>query len=179
LFLSSSASTPTGTTAAPLVTLDDNSQATAGAQIVYSSSWGFGPDCTDCFSNPDPSLTSSGTWHDTFQAGSSPINLTVTFSGTAVSVYGILDQAETVPTDLTFLLDGAAVGCSYIHQNPNPTVDHEYTYNVLFFSVDSLSSGSHTLLIEVGGIGRKSTVMLDYFTYVSTPVAPTAPTCKM
>ncbi len=38
-------------------------------KIVYSPAleWNFGPTCQTCSAHLDPSQTSSGTWHDTYQ----------------------------------------------------------------------------------------------------------------
>ncbi|KAJ7598634.1 hypothetical protein C8J56DRAFT_1039526 [Mycena floridula] len=85
-----------------LVIIDDTfGDPTNGGMISYL------PAETSCSAKFEASPAHLQTWHDTSLFGSSDtITATVTFSGTQVSVYGILDKAQTVPTDLTFLLDG-------------------------------------------------------------------------
>ncbi|KAJ7573503.1 hypothetical protein C8J56DRAFT_804381, partial [Mycena floridula] len=149
-----------------------------GAQLAYSADdWAYGPNCTACSSKPDPARTYNGSWHDTSQFGKSPsINATISFSGTSVGVYGILDSAQGTPTDLTFILDGKNT-TRYLHENVSPTKQHNFVYNVPFFTAESLSPGPHTLYMQVGDAEakRNSVLLLDYIAYTAVPTNTTTP----
>ncbi|KAJ7573505.1 hypothetical protein C8J56DRAFT_804405 [Mycena floridula] len=151
---------------------DTNGDPTGIAQIAYSPEgwWTAGLTCKGCTSHPDPALTYEDGWRDASQFGSPggpAVTATITFSGSAISVYGVLDQAQVVPTDLTFILDGQT-GCPFLFQTADATAQPEYLYNVLMFSADSLAAGPHTLVIQVGDAetSRHSVILLDYITYM-------------
>ncbi|KAJ7582299.1 hypothetical protein C8J56DRAFT_957476 [Mycena floridula] len=86
----------------PVIIDDTFGDPVTGTQITYSPltgdlHWQEGLNCILCRSRPDPSQTYLGDWHDS----SMPVNLaataTVTFSGTSVAVYGVIDKADQIP----------------------------------------------------------------------------------
>ena len=76
----------------------------------------------------------------------------------------IITHSDVSPdgnTDMVFLLDGVQVGTL---EQP-PTNDTTYLYNQVVFSQTGLSSGSHTIRIEVGHNDTRSLILLDRIIY--------------
>lgn len=148
------------------VTVDD----TNGGQISYNPSgdWSFGPSCTNCLAHPDASQAFDGTWRDTTYVPSIGTVLTaeLSFTGSAVSVYGILGHGPTFSaTDLHFFIDNQEVAqYSQTIDNGN---NNDFDYNVLLFSTNSLSNSPHTLTIQNGHNGgtQMSLILLDRIVY--------------
>lgn len=159
------------------VTIDDTlGDSATGAQFTYlpTGGWSFGPTCQACTATPhlNASGTLDKTWHDGTSNGdtnntSEPLRLaSVPFYGTAVYVYCVLSNTETVPdgySDMTFLIDSHPAG-TFVHvPQGGPSL---FTYNVSVFANDSLPNGNHTLTIQNGVVGGpKSLVLLDYVVY--------------
>ncbi|KAI0717137.1 hypothetical protein C8Q76DRAFT_568054, partial [Earliella scabrosa] len=125
--------------------------------------WTRGDLCDGCAAKPDPSLAREGTWSDTtHHPGDAEPRIAATrFTGTAVSVYCILAnyiQWVDTMTNLSFVLDGAAVG-TYLH---TPTTSTEYRYNVRVYNKQALENKEHTLEIHVVGDTKPSLLLLDY-----------------
>lgn len=152
------------------VTIDDtNGDPKTGAQISYTPQnghWNLGPGCQRCSASLDASQTFDQTWHDGahYPGDSFVLTAEVSFTGTAVYVYGIKGYGnEFAATDLTFLIDNEQVG--YYSQ---PDINGMgWVYNMLFFSTQSLSSGQHTLTIQNGAHNGSaiSLLLLDYIIY--------------
>ncbi|KIY49192.1 hypothetical protein FISHEDRAFT_72540 [Fistulina hepatica ATCC 64428] len=151
-------------------TIDDASSAFT---YTPSGGWNTGGDCSGCTADPDASDMYDGTWHDsTFNEDSGSndypnvtMNATVSFTGTAVYVYVALALSSSDPTgnsDMTFYIDGAQAGTFY-KAAPGTS---GYEYKQCVFGVESLSSGTHTLLIQNGHVnGIKALILLDYVVY--------------
>ena len=76
----------------------------------------------------------------------------------------IITHSDVSPdgnTDMVFLLDGVQVGTL----EQLPTNDTTYLYNQVVFSQTGLSSGSHTIRIEVGHNDTKALILLDRIIY--------------
>ncbi|KAF9456992.1 hypothetical protein BDZ94DRAFT_1176526 [Collybia nuda] len=155
-------------------TVDDSApDPRTGNSILYSpdTEWntatlcqgGSGP--TKCLAQPDKTVVSDGTWHDsTFFPGMDnvPITATFRFEGTAIYVYCVLvGEFFLGDTDMTFVLDGQAIG----HFTEEAPSGADYEYNVLAFSDSSLPPGSHELKILNGANGEKSFMILDRIVY--------------
>ncbi|KAJ7599305.1 hypothetical protein C8J56DRAFT_1040195 [Mycena floridula] len=127
--------------------IDDNDRA-----IVYSppDSWSFGPDCASCTSRPDKTHTHSNGWHDNSQFNDSLnaeiMSASLSFSGTAVSVVGLLDHFQNIPTNLAFFIDDKPVEPSFSLPNN---------------STGLFTAGTYKITIQNGPSG-KSFVLLDY-----------------
>lgn len=68
------------------ITVDDQGiDPTPGTSIAYEAEWAIGPNCSNCSSKPDATLTYDGTWHDTSYSDSNPLefmrNATFSFTG--------------------------------------------------------------------------------------------------
>ncbi|KAI0717131.1 hypothetical protein C8Q76DRAFT_566063, partial [Earliella scabrosa] len=126
-----------------------------------SYGWVRGELCGGCAAQPDPSLAREGTWTDTTHTpGAEPQIVSTRFTGTAVSVYCILGDYKQPMTNLSFVLDGAAVAYLY-----TPTTSTEYQYNVRVYNKQALENKEHTLEIHVVGDAKPSLLLLDYLVY--------------
>ncbi|KIP11543.1 hypothetical protein PHLGIDRAFT_114397 [Phlebiopsis gigantea 11061_1 CR5-6] len=114
----------------------------------------------------DPSMAKNGTWHTvTVDPGEPVTNLTVTFTGTALTAYCMLpplfQHDITSYTNMTFELDGAIVG----HYHKEATSN--WTYNFPVFSKGELENREHTFVISPQGQDGASAsyLVFDYITY--------------
>ncbi|KAJ7585462.1 hypothetical protein C8J56DRAFT_1087397 [Mycena floridula] len=158
----------------PVIIDDTFGDPVTGAQITYSPltgdlHWQKGLDCVVCNSHPDPSQTYLGNWHDCTKPENQTATATVTFSGTSVAVYGVIDNGRKTSSNLIFFIDGKRVGQPFFNQNQDPNAEPQYIYNVQFFSADSLSPEEHTLVIHNGNFTDGSFMLLDSIVY--TPIS--------
>jgi len=167
------------------VTVDD-----ANSQWKYSvapggNGWGElfpAHMCSFCLSQPDPTRAHNSTWHDTDRANSASL----TFLGTAITVYGICPGPLSVGTsganyvtNYSFILDGEAAG------NYTGAGCSTLEYDWAFFSRSNLSPGSHTFVVTnarppLDSMLPRSDLLLDYAVYddgglVSSSSAPPSP----
>ncbi|KAJ7578306.1 hypothetical protein C8J56DRAFT_969675 [Mycena floridula] len=130
-----------------------------GAQIIYSpaDAWVAGQTCGDtvCKSKPDASQIYKSTWHGSDIFGNGLLTASVNFTGTSVSVYGVLDHVRS--TQLSFSVD-EQTGHFW---RPAATNATEYEYNFLFYSSGPLEPQTHHLLIQ----NDQGFVALDYILY--------------
>lgn len=78
----------------------------------------------------------------------------------------ILTGSETGPdgnTDMTFFLDGSAVG-SFKRQ---PDGDTSHSFNQTVFSMENLTNTAHSLQILVGLGGQKALILLSSIVYTT------------
>ncbi|KZV94339.1 hypothetical protein EXIGLDRAFT_708888 [Exidia glandulosa HHB12029] len=165
------------------VTIDDTTgDKRTGVMPVYTvdpnstmGGWGWSGSCPGCISHPDIALVHGGTWHsDTAWVGDGPSNVTMSFNGVAVYVFGVLkDDDKALPVNLRFFIDSKLVG-SYEHQ-PVPAKD-AYTYNVPLFSAISLEEKEHNFVISNTQTGHPSTLFFDYVLYTTFQPSTTAGT---
>ncbi|OJT10296.1 hypothetical protein TRAPUB_13164 [Trametes pubescens] len=95
----------------------------------------------------------------------------LTFTGTGVRVIGTLGVSDTYgQPKTTYWVDGNEVG-SYSAPHTGQT-----TYNVTFFTMENLSSGSHVVRINNTDGTHPNTFWLDYFLIDNGPVATTTST---
>ncbi|KAF8217078.1 hypothetical protein K438DRAFT_1559193 [Mycena galopus ATCC 62051] len=146
-------------------TIDDtDGDSVTGAQPVYSGNFSPNSDCDGCTVHPDPTQAHDGTWHDSSQFnGAGPVSVTLSFTGTGISVFCIL--ANTIPsalttTDLAFTLDGSPQQ-AFSH-NPDSTSDYEY--NAQVFSMGGLIQGAHQLVVATNNPSG-SLLLFDYAEY--------------
>ncbi|CAA7262665.1 unnamed protein product [Cyclocybe aegerita] len=96
---------------------------------------------------------------------------TLTFSGTAVSVYGTISVNDTILPSSSYTLDG---GSPVFYTPPRATGAAllQDAHRTLFFQAGGLERGTHTLVVtnEVDG----DRYWLDYFMYVPTLFEPTS-----
>ena len=150
-------------------TIDDQTgDSVTGAVPLYApaDSWKAGPQCLNDSSCPqsqlDPSQCFSQTWHVS-TSGSSPRSVTAPFSGTAVYVFGVLDNSlssTNAATNLIFELDGVQVG-SFLHA---PTGSAGYQYNTILYANDSIADGEHTIVILTSSVDD-SLFIFDHINY--------------
>ncbi|TFY62416.1 hypothetical protein EVJ58_g3876 [Rhodofomes roseus] len=158
-------------------TIDDTyGDSVTRAVPAYSSAdcWDQGPNCTECFLQPDPTKIRNGTWHDTssntchganandpYEAGH---NVTFSFIGTSLTVYCIMvSQGPTTwPTNVSFSLDGEI---SYRPFPVNSDGDtYEFSYQVPVYGNTSLSNTPHTFTMTALQGLSGSTLLFDYAT---------------
>ncbi|KAF9009209.1 hypothetical protein BDZ89DRAFT_535080 [Hymenopellis radicata] len=143
-------------------------------KIVYSpaSEWNFGPTCRTCSAHPDPSQTSSGTWHDTYQfPGSENDNKTLTasysFMGSHVYVQCVIALSSTNPpgrTEMTFFLDEEEAG-TFLHE-VDPVQQTGFLYHVTVFSKEFDFEDNHTITVQNRGqTHNQSLLLLDSIIY--------------
>ncbi|KAG8918301.1 hypothetical protein FRC02_002466 [Tulasnella sp. 418] len=112
------------------------------------------------WATPDTSRLYHETWHDaTRRANDPPVNVTFKFEGVGVSVYALLWNPSSLgdaDTNLTFTIDGAAVG-SFQRRAviTNPPV---FTYGINVFNRVLDEDGPHTLVIN---LDPSSLLLLD------------------
>jgi len=93
------------------------------------------------------------------------------FLGTSIAVYGVFSWYNLGSLTVTYSIDGSpspiSVTTSTISVTPtSPNYlrnDGDFS-NYLYFGLDSLPSGSHTLLVNITE-AKNQTFMLDYITY--------------
>lgn len=153
---------------AATVTVDD-----ANPVITYSADWNIGNTCSGCFAQPpEHNLINAQTWHDaTRGTNSSEIWFQTGFTGTAVTVYGILiDIVETAfvfttNVDLNIEMDGETTRYTYTPESRN-----SYQYQVPVFAKTGLSNTAHTMRVT---LNPSSAFLFDYIMY-TTPDTSTS-----
>jgi len=85
-------------------------------------------------------------------------------AGTSVSVYGIFSCLNPGTLSATYTVDGATIPQTYNATSLFLTVDREETPNFLYYSLDNLSAGDHTLVVNITAANNQ-TFILDYITY--------------
>ncbi|KAH9918950.1 uncharacterized protein B0H18DRAFT_860835, partial [Fomitopsis serialis] len=132
---------------------------------VYSDGWNYGPACPGCFVQPDVKMTFDQSWHDTtVSVYSAPENISLSFTGTAVWVYGVVPnyvRAANTLVNVTFELDGAPAG-AYTHV---PSTAADYMYNVTLYSATALANTPHTLVMTPQGTAQASYLAFDWAQY--------------
>ncbi|KAL1695159.1 hypothetical protein GGG16DRAFT_122098 [Schizophyllum commune] len=154
--------------------MDDDPYPTDRARIVYepASAWVEGQRCPGCHAQPDKSQLFNGSWHDTTDDGDRDIEnttMTISFVGSGIYLYGILDNNNTALTgtmaNYDFILDG--VYDDNFHHDPDNTSSVAYIYDVLFYKVTDLKDEAHELVVNVAGgngVEQASLMLFDYFT---------------
>ncbi|KAF8962593.1 hypothetical protein BDZ97DRAFT_1824447 [Flammula alnicola] len=144
--------------------------------------------------NNDPAIQYDGSWienKNSFNAGTLPDGfpvgnttqrsvtpgdtMTFRFSGTSVAIYGIFSWTNLGIISATYTLDGNVQSQSYPVTASSPqhvSADAEAS-NFLFFSVDNIAAGNHTLVMNITEV-ENQTFILDYITY--TPAFSTLAT---
>jgi len=161
---------------------DENGDSESGLRPIYAptaDAWNYGPACPGCYVQPNPDDTFDQSWHDVTVSptDSSLRNVTLTFNGTAIWVYGVVPnyvQYATTYVNVTFEMDGHKVGV-YSHI---PSTSDTYIYNVTMYQNTSLQNGLHTLVISPQGIGAANASYMSFdwaeYTYDSDFVLPTS-----
>ncbi|GJE89327.1 hypothetical protein PsYK624_054260 [Phanerochaete sordida] len=146
------------------VTVDDQGldPITRGS-IKYEGDWNLQPGCSVCTATPEPQI--DGTWHDaSFDVTSPsqlPTNATFVFTGTAIYVFGMVDNFNGI--ELVFYLDGeSSPGYTSL-----PSTEQPYQLNQLYFEKHGLSNTEHVLKLQNGRLDtmQKSVVLFDYLVY--------------
>ncbi|KAJ7913973.1 hypothetical protein B0H13DRAFT_1612026 [Mycena leptocephala] len=149
---------------------DDNSDPVTGLVPIYAppKSWNrVNDDCNVCSIRPDPNQVMDHTWHDTTAHTDSPSSVTMTFTGTAIYVFGIVPNiiprnvgAASRTVNLAFTLDGAVAEPGYLHLPDNSS---GFEYNVPMFVAEGLRNVSHTLVVRTAS--SPSVFQFDYALY--------------
>ncbi|KAF9069280.1 hypothetical protein BDP27DRAFT_729740 [Rhodocollybia butyracea] len=149
-------------------TIDD-----AQSAFSFASAWNVitpSDPCSGCAFKPDASQILDGTWHEGSVAGSTG---SLAFDGTGVSLFGVVNGAETCA--MTFVLDGTTSSLDLSAIPPSVK-----TYNYQYFAQGGLSSGSHTLSWTIGASVDNAIALIDYAVVtsaaaVAAPVGTTNP----
>ena len=182
LLLSLLASFIQPTTAALVnVTVDDtygnNDRTVIPTYTPNNSSWHLGSpteQCSVCAIKPsefDTSQIYDQTWHHATYFIGIPVQVSVTFHGTAVYVYNVIPnylKGANTYVDLSFSIDGVTVG-QFQH---TPDSSSTILYNHLVFANTGLSNAVHTLVMSASG-SKESLIFFDYLVY-TTEVDDTA-----
>ncbi|KIK04494.1 hypothetical protein K443DRAFT_417841 [Laccaria amethystina LaAM-08-1] len=136
--------------------------------------------------NEDPSITYTGSWTqntDKFVPGSLPSGLpyhnsthqsvnagdsfAFSFTGSSVSIYGIMSWANLGSIETTYTLDGSPLSRTYTVTQSTPQFagNSSDQNNYLLFSLDSILSGNHMLVVNVISVTGGQTFIFDYLTY--------------
>ncbi|KAF9821387.1 hypothetical protein IEO21_00633 [Rhodonia placenta] len=148
---------------------DENGDSVTGLQPVYappSGVWNYGPTCPGCFVQPDVDDCFDHSWHDVTANPSDPEprNVTLTFNGTAIWVFGVIPNYvpyATTYVNISFELDGHTVG-SFSHI---PSESDAYQYNVTLYSNTSLKDAQHTLTMTPRRDVNASYMAFDWAMY--------------
>ncbi|KAJ7625686.1 hypothetical protein FB45DRAFT_70725 [Roridomyces roridus] len=145
-------------------TIDDTrGDSQTGAMPVYLPVGAFSSDTTDWEGpvDPDPTQAFDGTW----QAVGPSASVTLSFTGTGIDVFCIL--ANTLPTDLSFTLDGAPYYPSFSRTPDASAPDLMYGEQGRVLSIDGLDQVAHQLVIAPNPpAGSNDTLFLfDYARY--------------
>ncbi|KAF9071945.1 hypothetical protein BDP27DRAFT_1321186 [Rhodocollybia butyracea] len=149
-------------------TIDD-----AQSAFSFASAWNVitpSDPCSGCAFKPDASQILDGTWHEGSVAGSTG---SLTFDGTGVSLFGVVNGAETCA--MTFVLDGVTSSLDLSAIPPSVK-----TYNYQYFAQNGLSTGAHTLSWTIGASVDNAIALIDYAVVtsaaaVAAPVGTTNP----
>ncbi|EPS98618.1 hypothetical protein FOMPIDRAFT_1017517 [Fomitopsis schrenkii] len=156
-------------------TIDDNyGDSVTGAKPTYSDGWNYGPDCSKCYVQPVVSDTFDRSWHDVTASPDDPAarDIMLTFTGTAVWVYGIVPnyvQSATTLINISFELDGQTTG-SFVHV---PLLTEDYEYNVTLYSNTALENVQHTLVMTPQRQTNASYMAFDWAQYTFEDVPAT------
>nr|VWO98412.1 Chitin synthase C [Ganoderma boninense] len=105
-------------------------------------------------------------WHHATYFLGIPIQVEVTFPGTAVYVYSVvpnfLPNGAITLVNVTFALDGETVG-QFFHA---PDSSSEILYSHLVYANASLSDAVHTLVMSAAG-SERSLIFFDYLVYTT------------
>ncbi|KAJ8501743.1 hypothetical protein ONZ45_g12032 [Pleurotus djamor] len=132
------------------------------SDIDYDGSWDkdFGQVFPSRDSNSTGRLSFRNTTHSTRHRGDS---FTFEFTGTSVSVFGILQSHLSGRVAAKFSVDGSS-GSTYIAEFNNSSMRSYDQTHTQFYNT-SLAEGTHTLDVEVMEVSGDQSFMLDYITY--------------
>ncbi|KAK7017857.1 hypothetical protein VNI00_018561 [Paramarasmius palmivorus] len=85
------------------------------------------------------------------------------FSGTSISVYGILSEKRSSTVD--FIIDGSAERREYLYDSNSGVSDMVTITNYKFYENTTLNPGNHTLIVNVVNLPRYNFFQFDYITY--------------
>ncbi|EPT06108.1 hypothetical protein FOMPIDRAFT_1021181 [Fomitopsis schrenkii] len=159
-------------------TIDDNyGNSVTGDKPTYSNDWNYGPECPTCYIQPDKTKTYEQSWHDVTASlkDLSARNVSFSFNGTAIYIYGILPppvQYTTTYVNVSVQLDGQVVG-RFEHHNTGQT---GYQYNVTVYQNTSLEHGVHNVVITARRDVNASYFAFDWAQYTYDPDHSTAST---
>nr|VWO98222.1 Methyltransf_11 domain-containing protein [Ganoderma boninense] len=164
------------------VTVDDTHGSSDGTVIpVYSpnnASWHLGSpteQCSVCAIKPsefDTNQIYDQTWHHATYFVGIPIQVSVTFRGTAVYVYNVIPnflKGANTNVNLAFTIDGVTVG-QFTH---TPDSSGTILYNHLVYSTTGLADAEHTLVMSASG-SKESLIIFDYLVYTTEVDATTS-----
>ncbi|KAJ7320865.1 hypothetical protein DFH08DRAFT_789070 [Mycena albidolilacea] len=148
-------------------TIDDTlGDSESGVLPVYepANAFSFNSKCTTCTLDPDPASAFQGTWHDSSQFPGGPaVNVTLSFEGTAISVFCILSNNASKGisnSDFVFMVDGVPQK-SFTHL-PDNTSDFVYQAKVL--DVAGLNRGTHKVVMATDN-SAGSLMLFDFARY--------------
>ena len=123
--------------------------------------------CSICTIKPselDISQILDQSWHHATYFSGTPVQVQITFRGTAVYVYNVvpnfLPNGAVTFVNISFALDGETVG----HFSHVPNNSSEIQYNQLVYANTSLLDSLHTLVMSASG-SKASLIFFDYLLY--------------
>ncbi|KAJ3834505.1 hypothetical protein F5878DRAFT_630314 [Lentinula raphanica] len=124
----------------------------------------------DGWSTSDVSLIVNGGWangpplgNSTHRTNSVGDSFQFQFSGSSISVFGVFEGTGTGSITLDFTLDNKTT-TSVLSIPPGSSPSHPETPNQRFFA-SNVTTGNHTLLVNVTGAVGNQTFVFDYLTY--------------
>ncbi|KAF8827751.1 hypothetical protein HHX47_DHR4000260 [Lentinula edodes] len=129
-------------------------------EIAWSGQWWSADSYEVVTGTYDLAPAGNGTHTSTF-AGDA---FTFTFAGTTINVYGIMSWGSTGSVKASFSVDGYSTSQTF---TANTAANNGLTNstNYPFYSNTSLSSGNHTLTVNVTSVSGNLPFIIDYLTY--------------
>ncbi|PIL33026.1 hypothetical protein GSI_04475 [Ganoderma sinense ZZ0214-1] len=166
---------PPTTAALVNVTVDDtygsNDKTVIPVYTPNNTTWHIGSpteQCDVCAIKPsefDTSQIYDQTWHHATYFVGTPIQVSVTFRGTAVYVYNVIPnylKGANTYVNLAFAIDGITVG-QFTH---TPDSSGTILYNYLVYWTTGLANAEHTLVMSASG-SQESLIFFDYLVYTT------------
>jgi len=131
--------------------------------ITYSGSWTVNTNTYTSRDNPHIGLPYGNATHQTCSTDASA---TFRFSGTSAALYGLFSFDIFGTISATYTMDGFPTNATYTVNASSPefTSGVKQLENYLLYSNDSLSSGDHTLQLQITNCVSQ-TFALDYIIY--------------
>ncbi|KAG6911317.1 hypothetical protein DXG01_002156 [Tephrocybe rancida] len=152
----------------------------AGQQIIvddadpalqYAGNWNIS---TVPFINPGQDKTTTAPFHNTtHQSNTTGDSVEFHFTGSNVSVYGIMSWANIGSITTRYALDSKETTRTYRIQSNSPDPLDGFENNFLLFSAGHLDDGPHNLSIQVTDC-QNVALILDYVVYTSSPTTISA-----
>ncbi|KAK7017858.1 hypothetical protein VNI00_018562 [Paramarasmius palmivorus] len=133
-------------------------------EIWYTGQWFPSVDSQFVYDPPNgPSLTCLAADRTATYSNTTGDSFEFRFSGTSISVYGILLAGQNFTVD--FIMDDSGAKRGEYPQDGPHGFDNDEIVNYKFYEATTLDPGNHTLIVNVTNIVNGSRFVFDYVTY--------------